>query len=241
MEDIKLNSSKLGTQEYWNNFYQKEIENFENNEEDTGECWFDDSDAENKMIQYIIDQLNGGDLNFKDSDITVLDLGTGNGHFLFQLNSDLEEEYEGSQKFHFTGIDYSPDSVAFCQKIAETRDLQGFEFKQVDLLKPDQSFLSNKFNLLVDKGTLDAIALNQEPLVEFDGRTGMEVYAEQIVQMMNADSKLLITSCNFTESELIKVITQKTNLRVWGKIDYPSFEFGGVKGATICSVVFSLS
>lgn len=193
------------------------------------------------MIQYVIDRLNDGEFQFTKTDVSVIDLGTGNGHFLFQLNEDLQEEYEGDHKFHFTGIDYSPDSVAFCQKIAETRNLLDFQFAQVDILKPHQPFFSNKFDLLVDKGTLDAIALNQDPLPEFDGKTGMEVYAAQIVQMMKDDSKLLITSCNFTESELIKVITQGTDLKVWGKIEYPSFQFGGAKGATICSVIFSRS
>lgn len=36
----------------WNQFYKTEITNFNDNEEDLGECWFDDSDAERKVIQF---------------------------------------------------------------------------------------------------------------------------------------------------------------------------------------------
>ena len=65
----------------WNNFYKKEQDNFNENEEDTGECWFDDSDAESKMIQFIIDKLNEEELPEEISSQSVvrfLDLGTGN-------------------------------------------------------------------------------------------------------------------------------------------------------------------
>ncbi|EGW33060.1 uncharacterized protein SPAPADRAFT_55010 [Spathaspora passalidarum NRRL Y-27907] len=239
-EDIRLNSSKLGTQEYWNNFYKKEQSNFQDNDEDTGECWFDDSDAESKMIQFLIDKLNDGELPVTETPhIRMLDLGTGNGHLLFQLSQDLSEEYEGDSEFQFIGIDYSPDSVEFAKDIAGKKygDVN-FEFEQVDLLQKEAPFLKNKFDILLDKGTLDAIALNQDPLQEFDGEIGMDVYARQVEQLMNKGSILLITSCNFTETELVKIITTGTNLQVWDKINYPSFQFGGVKGSTVCSIAF---
>ncbi|RLV95697.1 Protein-lysine N-methyltransferase EFM4 [Spathaspora sp. JA1] len=238
-EDIRLNSSKLGTQEYWNNFYKKEQGNFQDNEEDTGECWFDDSDSESKMIQFLLDKLNDQDLG-NSEEIKVLDLGTGNGHLLFQLSEDLTEEYEGDSKFKFVGIDYSPDSVKFAQDIASKKypDTK-FEFHQVDLLQKQAPFLSQeKFDILLDKGTLDAIALNQDPLFDFNGEIGMDVYSRQLEQLMSDNSILLITSCNFTETELIKIITTNTNLTVWDKITYPSFQFGGVKGSTVCSIAF---
>lgn len=170
----------------------------------------------------------------------MLDLGTGNGHLLYSMNEELMER-DMDYKFKFTGIDYSPDSVAFCKEIGHQKYPDGpFEFEQVDLLLKDQKFLNNKFDIILDKGTLDAIALNQDPLPEFGNKIGMEVYASQVKQMMNPNSILLITSCNFTEEELIKIITENgTNeLSVYEKIDYPSFQFSGVKGSTICSVSF---
>ena len=111
-------------------------------------------------------------------------------------------------------------------------------FEQVDLLQESCSFLQNKFDILLDKGTLDAIALNQESLADFNGKIGMDVYASQVEKMMVQGSILLITSCNFTKDELIKIITKDTNLEVWDEINYPSFQFGGVKGSTVVSIAF---
>lgn len=226
----------------WNNFYKKEQDNFNENEEDTGECWFDDSDAESKMIQSIIDKLNEEELPEEISSQSVvrfLDLGTGNGHLLFQLLEDINEEYEGDKTFEYTGIDYSPDSVKFASGVAKRKHSElKVNFEQVDLLQESCSFLQNKFDILLDKGTLDAIALNQEPLVDFNGKIGMDVYASQVEKMMVQGSILLITSCNFTKDELIKIITKDTNLEVWDEINYPSFQFGGVKGSTVVSIAF---
>lgn len=226
----------------WNNFYKKEQDNFNENEEDTGECWFDDSDAESKMIQFIIDKLNEEEFPEQISSQSVvrfLDLGTGNGHLLFQLLEDINEEYEGDKTFEYTGIDYSPDSVKFASGVAKRKYSElKVNFEQVDLLQESCSFLQNKFDILLDKGTLDAIALNQEPLVDFNGKIGMDVYASQVEKMMVQGSILLITSCNFTKDELIKIITKDTNLEVWDEINYPSFQFGGVKGSTVVSIAF---
>ncbi|KAI5966211.1 EFM4 [Candida pseudojiufengensis] len=241
-EEIKLNSSKLGTKEYWDNFYKKEQQNFKNNNDDTGECWFDDSDAESKIIQFLINELIP--YFIENSTISFLDLGTGNGHLLFQLSEDLQEVIELEGAFHenefvFHGIDYSSDSVLFAQDIASKKySNNNFKFDQVDLLSSNSEFLNNnKFDIILDKGTLDAIALNQDIITE-DGKRGMDIYATQVKKMMKFDSILLITSCNFTEKELIKVITSQTNLEVYDKINYPSFQFGGVKGSTVVSIAF---
>lgn len=226
------------TNNSWNNFYRKEIENFAHNEEDTGECWFDDSGAEAKMVQFLLEKLNDDEITFDHDEISVLDLGTGNGHLLFELHDELEEEYDGTASFAFTGVDYSPDSVGFASEIAHKKYPDTpFKFSQVDLLLKDNPFLKeNKFDILLDKGTLDAIALNQDPV--YDGKIGMEIYADQVQHLMDKDSILLITSCNFTEVELEKIITKTGALGVWDKIKYPSFQFGGVQGSTICSIAF---
>lgn len=195
------------------------------------------------MIQFLIDKLNNHELpqNLQSkSSISFLDLGTGNGHLLFQLLDDIDYDYEtGEKTFKYTGIDYSPASVEFANGVASKKypDLE-IKFEQVDLLQKACPFLSNKFDILLDKGTLDAIALNQDPIEEFDGKIGMEVYASQVEKMMSTGSIFLITSCNFTDAELKKIITSKTGLKLWDQINYPSFEFGGVQGSTVVSIAF---
>lgn len=192
------------------------------------------------MIQFLIDKINDGEI--PEEKLKFVDLGTGNGHLLFEMYEEFEQELNQPVECHFTGIDYSPESIEFADKINHRKyQEQNFDFKQVDLLDPQNEFLQKnlqQFDILLDKGTLDAIALNQDPLEAFDGKIGMEVYAHQIKRLMHSGSILLITSCNFTEDELIKIITQDTDLKVWDKIEYPSFEFGGAKGSTICSLAF---
>lgn len=201
------------------------------------------------MSRFIIDHINEGDLPFLNDDgakqrISIIDLGTGNGHLLFQLQEDLEEECEvNNLEINFEGIDYSPDSVKFAKSIQKRKELQNFKFEQADLLAKENEYLSRnaeKFDILLDKGTLDAIALNNEPMSDFDGKIGLEIYSSQISKIMKHNSIFLITSCNFTEDELIKIITENnTNkLKVWNKINYKTFQFGGVNGSTICSIAF---
>lgn len=224
----------------WNDFYKKEIENFADNEDDTGECWFDDSDAERKVVQFFCGLLEDGEVA---STLTVADLGTGNGHFLFELFDTVSDEVEDAQ-LAYHGIDYSPELIEFAKKIAEKKyPEQEFTFEEVDFISKECAYLENnagKFDVLFDKGTLDAIALNNDPVPGFGERIGTQVYPTQVARLMHKGSLLIVTSCNFTEDELTKVITQggSSGLAVWRRIEYPSFQFGGAKGSTICSIAF---
>lgn len=230
------------TNSSWDDFYKKEIENFDENDEDTGENWFDDSDAERKVIDFFIELAEEG--QFKNSeDVKVLDLGTGNGHFLFELNQEIEEQ-DAPVKLQNIGIDYSPESVKFARKIAEKKfPGQPYVFEEVDFMRKGCKYLednANQFDVIFDKGTLDAIALNNSPIEGFDGKIGVDVYPIQVIQLMKPESLLIVTSCNFTEEELTKLITQngENTLSVFRKVQYPSFQFGGQKGSTICTIAF---
>lgn len=192
------------------------------------------------MVQFFTKLLEDGEL---DSSLKIVDLGTGNGHFLFELFETISEEVpEANLDYH--GVDYSPESIEFAQLIASKNfpDEQ-FTFEEVDFISKECPYLDEnkeKFDIIFDKGTLDAIALNNDPVDGFGAKIGTEVYPIQVSRLMHKDSLLIITSCNFTEEELIKVITENgsNSLAVWKKIQYPSFQFGGVKGSTICSIAF---
>lgn len=220
----ELQPSKLGTKKYWDDFYKMEKRNFTENPEDLGECWFNDSNAEDKMCEFIFN-----DIQF--SEYKVCDLGTGNGHLLFQL---FEEGLRGE----LVGVDYSETSIEFARQVAIDK---GFDvtFAQSDLLINGDKFINlntQHFNLVLDKGTLDAIALN-DTKYEND-KLGVQVYPSNVARLVQKDGILLITSCNFTEIELTNIITKNGDFEKWGRINYPVFEFGGQKGSTICSVAF---
>ncbi|KAG0689325.1 hypothetical protein C6P40_005220 [Pichia californica] len=228
MEDKAVNfkTSVLGTKQYWDDFYKLEHKNFSENPEDTGECWFNESNAEDKMIEFVFDELVSN-LNSPN----VCDLGTGNGHLLFQL-------YEEGLRGNLIGIDYSETSIEFATDIANEKEYD-VKFEKSDLLKSNDQFLLNNnefFDLVLDKGTLDAIALNDEKYE--NGLTGFQIYPKNASSILKKGGILLITSCNFTEEELCNHLTNNSELKVWKKVNYPTFEFGGHKGSTICTVAF---
>mgnify|MGYP004712277501 FL=1 len=226
--EIGFESSKLGTKEYWDSFYKLEHNNFKDNKEDIGECWFDASNAENNMCDYIFNELSN--IIIKE-DVKICDLGTGNGHLLFQL-------FEDGLKGNLIGVDYSETSVEFAKDIAVENNYHVNFFKS-DILNPKDSFLIdnvNSFDIILDKGTFDAISLNGEKL--HDDKLGVQIYPDTVATLLKKDSILLITSCNFTETELTNHLTKNGQLKVFGKVDYPVLEFAGHKGSTICTVAF---
>lgn len=170
-----------------------------------------------------------------------MDLGTGNGHLLFQMQQEFDHQLQEQLSYTMKGIDYSSDSIRFANTINQEKyHLQQLSFDQADLLLKSDAFIQlhhGKFDILLDKGTLDAIALNQDLIPEFDNQIGMDIYPHQVKKLMHQKSILLVTSCNFTRSELIRIITP-SGLQVWDQIEYPTFEFGGAKGSTICSIAF---
>ncbi|KAI0603312.1 hypothetical protein F4775DRAFT_587830 [Biscogniauxia sp. FL1348] len=106
---MHLEPSKLGTKEYWDELYTNEISNHAHDPSDTGTVWFDDSDAEAKIIEFVSSPSFSSTILLppppsspsspshgaaeEERKISFLDLGTGNGSLLFGL-CDAEEEEE---------------------------------------------------------------------------------------------------------------------------------------------------
>ncbi|EMR64124.1 putative s-adenosylmethionine-dependent methyltransferase protein [Eutypa lata UCREL1] len=139
-----LEPSELGTKEYWDKLYDREIQNHAHDPTDTGTIWFDDSDAEGRVISFLCDhhaelllppssfsstspsppsssstvvgrKSSGGD------GISFLDLGTGNGSLLFGLRDADGGEFAAGRML---GVDYSARSVEFARRIARGRRRQ---------------------------------------------------------------------------------------------------------------------
>ncbi|KAA8628282.1 hypothetical protein SMACR_01918 [Sordaria macrospora] len=297
-----LEPSKLGTKEYWDALYTREISNHASNPSDEGTVWFDDSDAENKIVQFLDEQeheLFSG--LFTRDDAAVLDLGCGNGSLLFALHDD---GWEG----RLCGVDYSAQSVELARRVLRTRVLGegvdgeeedekeeqtpetkkgeeveeegehaleediGIEFKVWDVLNGDFSTVQARpahapsseqqqqqqreeggdqnagWDLILDKGTFDAVSLSDSR--DSRGRRICENYGARVLQLLRPGGFFLVTSCNWTEEELkgwfetdfAEVYDgtekKKLGLRQAGRIEYPSFSFGGVKGQTISTLCF---
>lgn len=98
------------------------------------------------------------------------------------------------------------------------------------------------WDVVHDKGTFDAISLSEE--ADARGRRVSEGYKARVVRLVRPAGLFLVTSCNWTEEELEGWFGEGSAdveggafVRV-GRVNYPSFSFGGVKGQAISTLCF---
>ncbi|KAJ5095734.1 hypothetical protein NUU61_005090 [Penicillium alfredii] len=96
------------------------------------------------------------------------------------------------------------------------------------------------FDIVLDKGTFDAVSLAD------DAQTSRvcERYPDIARRLVRRGGFVVVTSCNWTEEELVRWFTgtaaggDHDRLVVWGRVEYPRFQFGGQEGQGVCSVCF---
>nr|XP_026498216.1 EEF1A lysine methyltransferase 2 [Vanessa tameamea] len=213
MEDAELDSSELGTHTYWQQAYIKEINNFDENG-DPGDVWFGE-DSAIRIVNWI---CKCG----IDKDTAIIDLGCGNGYTLSELAR------EGFT--NLLGIDYCPEAIILAEKVAKS-EFPDLKFQVFDITRDDVNILGRKFGVVHDKGTYDAISLNPE-----NPKEHRQKYIEKMVDMLDENGMFIITSCNWTESELITQFQDKLKLKQ--VLPTPQFKFGGKVGSVVSSVVF---
>ena len=146
--------------------------------------------------------------------IRVLECGSGNGTLLLSFLTSPEDS--DPQSFHLTGIDYSPQASVLARGVeasrretlkedAEAEDLvvnpvPSAEWRVGDLLRDE---INEQWDLVLDKGTFDALCLSDEPVLEDqEQRLPSLLYPERIARLVVDGGFFLITSCNFTEEEI---------------------------------------
>jgi EEF1A lysine methyltransferase 2 len=183
---------------------------------------------------------------------SILDLGTGNGSTLFQLC--LSGNFTGPM----LGVDYSPQSIQLARSLANRyastdptkNSCADIQFEVLDLIHSDPVTQpwwpsdAGGFDLVLDKGTFDAISLSSETTnsPHRHQRRVCEVYPGKVVEMIKPGRFLLVTSCNWTEDEVVHWFTASEGtvgrLEVWGKVKYPKYKFGGQEGQGVASICF---
>lgn len=245
-------------QNSWDETYQNDLDNGIGQDAETDlttlDSWFADVNAPAKVLDYVTsDQfpLSPNNPTRLIADPSVLDLGCGNGSSLFELR--LDGGYYG----RMIGLDYSQQSIDLAKRLwdqhlkqqeeQETSNKNPISFERIDLLKdrPEENLWwpPGGFDLVLDKGTFDAVSLSAETM-EVNGSELriVEVYPSKVAQMVKSGGFLLITSVNWTEDEVVRWFTANTGvqglLEVFGKIKYPVYEFGGRTGQGVASVCF---
>ncbi|CAJ0579663.1 unnamed protein product, partial [Mesorhabditis spiculigera] len=216
MGDDTIEASVLGTKEYWDDRYQVELQNYDEHE-DEGEVWFGRA-AENRMLKYI-DGAN------RKKENRVLDLGCGNGSLLRRLAA------KGYTKLY--GVDYSPAAIDLARKISKDEDV-AIDFDVLDILNITKNYFHGQYNLVMDKGTWDAMSL-----CDVEEREARRVgYLKAVEDALADDGLLLIMSCNFTRVEL-ETFFSSPLLKFYAELPaQATITFGGQEGTTSTGVVF---
>ncbi|OOF95979.1 hypothetical protein ASPCADRAFT_168817 [Aspergillus carbonarius ITEM 5010] len=226
---------------------------------------------------------NNGEREKREEDVTsqpsILDLGTGNGSMLALLRK------RGGFRGDMVGVDYSIRSVELARELQRLRihsaylsdsededgDGEGggkdtnIRFEEWDILHHDEGdtldwfpYGKGGFDIVLDKGTFDAVSLSDEVVVEGEGegedtaasgrkiqRRVCERYPGIVRGLVRKGGFVVVTSCNWTEEELVNWFTSTTGvggegdrLVVWGRVEYPRFRFGGREGQGVCTVCF---
>ena len=191
--------------------------------------------------------LEKGNVEFRKHASSFLDLGTGNGHLLYALQ-------DNGWLGRMVGIDYSEQSIKLARQIAVGKEAAkngdticasgpptpSILFEIYDILGKDGSkpqWLHEEFDCLLDKGTFDAISLNRTE--DAEGKRGSDRYASHISELVRPSGFVIITSCNWTEEELRGWFENSENgLQCYGRINYPTYRFGGRTGQTVVTVCF---
>lgn len=155
------------------------------------------------------------------------------------------------------GVDYSRGSVELARALhrpapgSGSTPEQSIRFEEWDILnaEPGDWFPEHGFDIVLDKGTFDAVSLSDEG----DGvKRVCERYPRIAAGLVRRGGFLVVTSCNWTETELVRwflpgspgagAVTSAGGdtgvLEVWGRVEYPVFKFGGMEGQGVCTVCF---
>ncbi|KAI4128184.1 MAG: hypothetical protein LQ347_004285, partial [Umbilicaria vellea] len=185
-----LDPSQLGTKEYWEKTYTHDLANHAHNPADIGTIWFSDSLAEEKLLDYLSSEELG--LDAQTTSFLDVGTGNGSLLFLLREggaesegeedDDDGHEEKENEERpragFRGTmvGVDYSPAAVRLARRVAVERGMgpagaKGeVRFEEWDIINeeagewmPTDSGTGERgFNVVLDKGTFDAISLSEE-------------------------------------------------------------------------------
>ncbi|KAK4534847.1 hypothetical protein CDCA_CDCA03G0872 [Cyanidium caldarium] len=180
----------LGERAYWERVYAAERREWEESDV-VGDDWFAEHTA-TRLGAWLVAMCGEG-----RERVRLLDVGCGNGSFLMQLARE-----HGFR--HLFGVDYSESAVALARSMWAKRmssangELAQAVFTVGDVRGYVPPTADGRVDVLHDKGTLDAVALQ-------DGGAWVDAYLQRCLWVWlgaQPGSKLVITSCNFTAEEL---------------------------------------
>lgn len=136
---------------YWENFFkqlQQKQKPFD---------WYGTLESYRNPLFFSLNAIYN--LNNKEKRINIAHLGCGNS----TLQEDILKAYPVFD-FKITNLDYSENVIKEMQQKCEAKKLtEKLEYRVCDLLKEISSDFLGKFEVVIDKGTLDAILPEDKP------------------------------------------------------------------------------
>lgn len=242
--------SELHKLSYWEEVYQGEKENYEE-ENIQPEEWFEENC--DKIINWVSNHFNDEE---KKKKVAILDVGCGNGLFLYKLRQ------RGFR--NLCGFDFSASAIQLAEKLfggsgggngeesgggnhTDSRINRGEDPTDVYVQVLDiyniadqvgeHSKLKRKYKLINDKGTFDIFFMNDKA----------KEYFSHVSFFFQADTLFCLTSCNACKEELLTIVgnfnrtSAKFQLTLFDEIRYETITFGGVKGQIITTLIFACS
>ena len=147
---------------------------------------------------------------------------------------------EGGFSGRMIGIDYSSACLQLAYQLKIERGYRDslMEFFRFDIMKDEHGSSLGQFDVVLDKGTFDAISLSEEK--DAAGRRICEGYRDRVKPFVKQGGRFLVTSCNWTEQEL-KLWFEgegEGDFQFEGRVDYPKFSFGGKTGQSVSGICF---
>lgn len=209
---IDFEPSNLGTKEYWDHAYERELEWFRASGETSG-VWFGEESMD-RILKWIEKQ------NIP-KDAALLDVGTGNGVLLVEL-----------AKAGFTnlsGIDSSKTAVELAKAVVEKEGLLSLKIQVADFLHLFPCL--SHYEICIDKGTFDVISLGFDHPGE-----KLRSYRQSLLNVLKNGGLYVITSCNWTKQELVNHFNE--GFELLEELPTSRFHFGGTTGNTVTVLVF---
>lgn len=105
-----------------------------------------------------------------------------------------------------------------------------FQVENVLDISPDLA--KSQFDVILDKGTYDAIGLSPD-----QAEPNQKRYLEVLGSLMSPSGLFILSSVNYTAPKLTSDLAQ-AGFDLRDEIPSKSFTFGGVKGSNVTSLVF---
>ena len=110
-----LDPSELGTKAYWDAAYTTERKNYKSSSNDEGTIWFDDAGAEERMIKYLDDLAQQGDLERGeepgDEERVFEEIDSDDPDYDYEFDNDNHKYLAWQKQF------VDPDSALLCLAI----------------------------------------------------------------------------------------------------------------------------